>query len=273
MIQHFLITRFNLRLQEWQTTKNGEGVVSENWLTTRFELFKNYCLPSVIQQTNQNFKWLVCFDSKTPSSFKAQIAEIATTYSNFVPLYFEETENFLETLTFAIRSFLTTSDIHIITTRMDNDDALNKAFIAAIQKEYKPQDQLIIDLVKGFQLILGTKKDVIRTMTFPFNPFLSLVEHSENFETILSRPHLEWNDTPHLTINTIPLWTQIIHQQNITNSEKLHYPETNVFYKEDFGIQHDIRLKSDIDIILSRIRTLFKRILVKISRTKWQQKY
>ena len=87
MFQHFLITRFNLRLSEWQTTKRGESVLSEAWLNNRFELFKTYCLPSVKQQTNQNFTWLVCFDSETPTFYKDEIAKIAKSYANFKPLY------------------------------------------------------------------------------------------------------------------------------------------------------------------------------------------
>ena len=66
MVQHFLLTRFNLKLKEWQTTKQGESVGSELWLTKRFELFRKYCLPSVKQQTNQNF-------IKTPIVFKNEI--------------------------------------------------------------------------------------------------------------------------------------------------------------------------------------------------------
>ena len=129
MVQHFLITRFNLKLKEWKTTKQGESVLSETWLTNRFELFKTYCLPSVKQQTNQNFKWLVCFDSETPDVFKAAINQMAASYSNFQPLYIDGFTDALEAITKTITSYLSASDTHIITTRLDNDDAVHKLFI------------------------------------------------------------------------------------------------------------------------------------------------
>ena len=263
MVQHFLITRFNLKLKEWQTTKQGESVLSETWLTNRFELFKTYCLPSVKQQTNQNFKWLVCFDSETPDVFKAAINQMAASYSNFQPLYIDGFTDALEAITKTITSYLSASDTHIITTRLDNDDAVHKQFIETIQKSFKAQDPYIIDFKNGLQFIPGQKQDVVRVMTMAFNPFLSFVESRINFQTILSRPHLDWSDTPHISIDTTPLWMQIIHDENITNAEKLHYRETNQFSIEDFGAQRKCVLKSDLEIHFSRLSNFFKRILIK----------
>ncbi|WP_051227980.1 glycosyltransferase [Gillisia sp. JM1] len=59
MFQHYILTRFNLRAEDWTTTKNNEKVLTEEWLEERFDLFENYCFSSVRNQTNQNFKWLV----------------------------------------------------------------------------------------------------------------------------------------------------------------------------------------------------------------------
>ena len=57
--KHFLITRFNLKKKGWETTKNNEKIQTEEWLRHRFELFEAYCLPSVINQSNQDFIWYV----------------------------------------------------------------------------------------------------------------------------------------------------------------------------------------------------------------------
>ena len=103
-------------------------------------------------------------------------------------------------------------------------------------------------------------------MTSDFNPFLSFVEQCNNFQTVLSRPHLDWNDTEHITINTRPLFMQIIHDQNITNTVKLHCPEMNQFAVEHFGVHTKIVLKSDLLIRFSRLSSLFKRVLIKILR-------
>ncbi|OBX25334.1 putative rhamnosyltransferase [Gelidibacter algens] len=263
MFQHFLITRFNLKLEEWQTTKKGEPVVSEAWLKNRFELFNTYCLPSVTQQTNQNFKWLVCFDSETPDVFKTKVSEISHSYPNFKPLYLSASTNIIDVLTAEIKLYLTSSDTHIITTRMDNDDALHKSFIETIQRAFKSQDPFIVDAVRGFQFIPGKKSDVVRIMNVAYNPFLSFVEYCDNFQTILSRPHLEWHDTQHVILNTQPLWMQVIHDQNISNAEKLNFPETNDFCANNFG-NPKTKLKSEFAIRLSTIWSFFKRVLIKL---------
>lgn len=61
MFHHFLITRFNLRNPSWELTKNNETLLDDSWMSERIELFKNYCFPSVVNQTNKNFKWLLFF--------------------------------------------------------------------------------------------------------------------------------------------------------------------------------------------------------------------
>lgn len=270
MVQHFLLTRFNLKLKEWQTTKQGESVLSNLWLTKRFELFTKYCLPSVKQQTNQNFIWIVCFDTETPDVFKSDIEIIANSYSNFKPIYIDGFIDPLAIISKKIRSYLTISDTHIITTRLDNDDAIHKVFIETIQKSFKSDDAYIIDIVKGLQFIPGKKHDTIRAMNLAFNPFLSFVEPCNNIKTVLSRPHLDWKDTKHFAINTQPLWMQIIHEQNITNAEKLQFPETNQFAQEDFGIYHKSVLKSDLQLWFSSQLSLIKRVAIKIFGTNSQ---
>ena len=78
MFQHYILTRFNLRRDDWTITKNNEKVLSDSWLKDRFELFENFCFNSVKNQTNQNFKWLVFFDSNTPDNYKQKVKEFET---------------------------------------------------------------------------------------------------------------------------------------------------------------------------------------------------
>ena len=66
--EHFIITRFNLPI--YSKTKSGNISSTETkYLDNRFKLFMNYCLPSIKQQTCQNFKWLVLFDINTPDEY------------------------------------------------------------------------------------------------------------------------------------------------------------------------------------------------------------
>ena len=73
MFQHYLITRFNLKKEGWDTSKNNIPVLTEEWLERRFKLFETFCFPSVKHQSNQNFTWFVYFDVDTPKVFKDRI--------------------------------------------------------------------------------------------------------------------------------------------------------------------------------------------------------
>ena len=61
---HFIITRFNLKFPDVTGGKNTSviGVPANEWLANRTDLFMKYCLPSVLNQTSVNFKWLLYFD-------------------------------------------------------------------------------------------------------------------------------------------------------------------------------------------------------------------
>lgn len=54
-VQHFILTRFNLLL--WNKAKDGQMVRTTKWLEHRFSLFENYCIPSIKNQTCQDFEW------------------------------------------------------------------------------------------------------------------------------------------------------------------------------------------------------------------------
>ena len=56
--KHYIITRFNLS-QRWDKDSLGNKVLDDNWLKNRFQLFENYCFPSLKSQTNKNFEWWV----------------------------------------------------------------------------------------------------------------------------------------------------------------------------------------------------------------------
>jgi len=265
MFQQFIVTRFNLRLSEWKRTKRGDDILSESWLKKRFQLFETYCLPSVAQQTNTNFTWLVFFDIATPEVYKTKISEYTKNYPNFTPVFLKAGADILQAISKEINIKLTDNDTHIITTRLDNDDALHQDFIAHIQQQFIKTDRLVIDVSEGYQLHLQHKKTpAIRGISFAFNPFVSIIESRDNFKTILSKSHLSWQSHPHHTIANTPLWLQVIHNDNISNAESLQFKETNVFTASHFGIQHKMMLKSNTNILWSNFCSFIKRILIKL---------
>lgn len=53
------------------------------------QLFESYTLPSIKQQTCQDFTWLCLFDINTPELIRQRLDAIHTGYERFVPLYMD----------------------------------------------------------------------------------------------------------------------------------------------------------------------------------------
>lgn len=87
--EHYILTRFNLPI--FQPKVGGQKTTScdESYLSYRFDLFERYCMPSIVQQSCQNFKWLVLFDARTPEIFKQRAAQWHERYTNLVPCYLD----------------------------------------------------------------------------------------------------------------------------------------------------------------------------------------
>ncbi|MFT6898048.1 MAG: hypothetical protein ACJA13_002464 [Paraglaciecola sp.] len=94
MFQHFVITRFNLRKKDWQTSKNKTQVLTDTWMEGRLELFEHYCFSSLKAQTKQNFLWLVFFDTSTADKFRQVIDRLAEEFSAFTPIYIDTMDVF-----------------------------------------------------------------------------------------------------------------------------------------------------------------------------------
>jgi len=218
--EHLVLTRFNVRLS-WldkygHTSHKG---LDPDWLNHRFRLFEQLCYPSLRHQTNQQFKWLVFFDTQTPEAFKERINTLAE-WENFVPVY---VDCFDQNILRESLSQKTSDGIDfLITTRVDNDDALNKSFIESIQENFSDQEFEFINFVNGF--ILNLKDAKLYNLKHLSSPFSSLIERRvdltvDGFRTILCEDHGKLSDVGFVRqIYSKPLWMQIIHDKNVCNS-------------------------------------------------------
>jgi len=216
MFEHFLITRFNLKNPTWGLTKNNEAILDEKWMEERMVLFENYCLSSVANQTNKNFKWLLFFDTTTSEFYKNKIESLLRDYPHFISLYIDGMAAFHDQLNRYI-SLNTATKPYLITSMIDNDDCIHKEYINEVQKQFNNQEFLAIDFINGYtiqiepQLILG-KKDHI------FNPFISLIEKNENPKTVWFYDHHIWKKEPRIKqITGKRVWMSVIHGKNKVN--------------------------------------------------------
>lgn len=215
MFQHYIITRFNLPRTDWTTTKNNEKVLSDSWLEERFELFENFCFPSVKNQSNQNFKWLVFFDIHTPENYKQKIEEFKLSFINFHPFFIDGMKSFLPSIIEKVKEINTQK--YIITSRLDNDDSLHRDYVKIVQSYFNTQDYLAIDLIDGYGMQTG-KNVRIGKMRHLYNPYISLIEKNEGCKTVWHKGHTYWKYEKNIfRVKNKRLWLTIIHEKNKSN--------------------------------------------------------
>lgn len=236
-MKHFIITRFNLKNSDWENSKDGEKVLTDEWLNHRFKLFEKYTLPSVINQFNQNFEWFVFFDISTADQYKSRIESIARSYKKFIPIYIDGLSQLREATETQILSRLKDTDDFIITTRLDNDDIIHYKFIETIQNSFTPKEQTLIDLRLGYQLIDSEKTIEYRLFKKPYNPFLSLITHVKNFDSIISKSHHQWKSISNkIVIDDVALWIQIVHNKNMVAQQNRNLKKVKTPLSKQFGV-------------------------------------
>lgn len=216
MFEHFLITRFNLKNPNWGLTKNKEAILDEKWMEERMILFENYCLSSVANQSNTNFKWLLFFDTTTSDFYKNKIAELLKKHTRFIPIYIDGMALFHDSLLNYVREN-TNEKPYLITSMIDNDDCIHKEYINEVQRQFDSQDFLAIDFINGYTIqiepeIILSKKDHI------FNPFISLIEKNSNPKTVWHYDHNIWKKEPRIkSVYGKRVWMSVIHGKNKVN--------------------------------------------------------
>jgi len=235
-MKHYLITRFNLTNDDWREKHNADNPISEDWLDKRIKIFETYCFPSVKNQANTDFDWLVLFDSKTPDRYRKNIADWKGQLPNFRPLFINGFLDLNKAILNYINDTAAKDNEFIITTRLDNDDAIHVDFIKTIQENFKPQLG-VIDLIKGYQLILKPNgQHDARLIEAAFNPFISVISRLPNFKSVLSEEHHYWKDYhSSITIKDQRLWIQFVHGGNVLNRAFKFSRKSLKFKKTDFG--------------------------------------
>lgn len=270
-MKHFIVTRFNLKVEDWKTAKDGSIVLTDKWLEERFKLFQKYCLPSVINQKNQNFYWLVFFDIETPVAYKKMIDRIAGEYKKFVPLYIDSNNSLQPSFKKYILEHIKDDDLYIITSRLDNDDAIHENFVDIIQKIAIQKKDTVIDIRMGYQMDISDNSCKYRRLYNSFNPFISLVENTKNFNTIISRKHQDWKNSDSILVyDKDPLWIEIIHKKNKLNSVRSNIPLIKEIKLKEFGIARDEKklgsffiFKNNFYVVLRKIKNVFQQRKIK----------
>ncbi|MEL6677098.1 MAG: glycosyltransferase [Pseudomonadota bacterium] len=207
---HVLMTRFNLATPGRESDlRNRPG-----WLEERFDLFERYCLPSIAGQTHRDFHWIIYFDKDTPPEFKARIEDLRHR-GPFIPYY---TGLFpAEGWPRSVREMIPDPADWLLTTRLDNDDALALDYVARLHSAVR-QGQMArqaYNFTEGYVMTEGA----LYAHAHSHNAFFSWLEPWD--DAMVTAPSLQHMLLPELgpvvQLGGDPAWLQIVHGGNVSN--------------------------------------------------------
>lgn len=265
---HLLLTLFNVRI----AFAKADEFARTDWLEHRFQLFESFCYPSVRGQTNQNFRWIVLFDSRTPKAFRDRI-EHYSEWDNFQPYFIDDFESFKEDqLRYVVFENSSPGTSFLITTRLDNDDALSIDYLQSVQDSFASQDFEFINFPKGYVLSLSNtgKVRLYQKDGELSNPFISLIESNRcgGFRTL-------WGCGPHdrlrfvgniRQVDSSARWLQVVHGRNVRNSVEVtsvripvHVLDSEFVLKKPFDSIKDNQFVITLDNSKRRVLAVFLR--------------
>ncbi len=207
---HLILTRFNTAVDFAPSAKG----LDEAWLKERLELFEHYCLPSVAAQRGATFHWLIFCDAASPEWFKEKMSS----YGEFVSTFYVEGPATDEVIARSVGRTGLVSRPYLITTRLDNDDAIGSDHLRLVQQEFKQQAREFLVFPFGLQLYRGR----LYNSYWRSNPFLSLIEkirEDGSFTTVMCVEHNRVRTAGKVrSIFSAPQWLQVIHGSNLLNS-------------------------------------------------------
>lgn len=247
--QHFIMTLFNIKLgyKPGHKGRDGKTLQSGDWFNQRCNLFEKYCLPSVQRQTSQDFTWLIFCGLDTTKKQWERLNQYRAAYPKI--LYLQTSLRRFD-IGILLADLIHSNTNVVITTRLDNDDALNVRMVYFLHKhidEFRASRDKSMPVNFPNGLVLDLRKNKLYAKGNNKNSFASLFErpHGVNKEvrSIMATQHAnigEFGD-----IGQIPglpdAWLQIIHDRNIANTPQ--GVELNLSQlKKQFGFEYETKV-------------------------------
>jgi hypothetical protein len=215
-LQHLILTRFNI----WNPFSGSDDRrLSEDYLTHRLALFERYCLPSVAGQTCDAFRWVIFFDEETPSGIKKKVAASLDKFDHVFPVYMtrEDGVAFDSRVWPFIPSQAIDDRRYLLTTRLDNDDAVATHFVQTIQASVRLGDDFL-NLPRGYRYVQATNR--VYESVHPSNTFASRIEDRSRGEpaTVLNVDHMQIEKSGRVRqVRGDPCWVIVVHETNVSN--------------------------------------------------------
>lgn len=118
---------------------NGRDIFEEKYLAYRYRIFKEITLKSLAAQKDKNFNVVVLHSADLPQKYKDHFAVLEYKYPFLHNMYLEKGESLGQLLRRAEQMYLDFDRKMVATFRVDNDDALPKAFTRVLRHNLKPR--------------------------------------------------------------------------------------------------------------------------------------
>lgn len=275
---HFVLTRFNIRTELWvgRTDKNSGAVLTEEWLEQRVALFKQYCLPSMVQQSTERFHWLIYLDVDSPPALREYFTTLEQQYPFIYPQYVPNHREMLkEVRLYSYIQMRRHNCSFLITTRLDNDDALSRDALARIQRAAQevraavPQSKRVaINLRHGLNLLVEPTF-VLHRHQDSANAFISLVEDCSEADAVYTvfytdpTSYLNNAELPLVQVEDGRYWLQIVHKRNLSNLLRT-IPSFNVDELANFGIDPSTIHLNRVDTLRYTLADGLRRLVRKV---------
>ncbi len=259
--QHIVITRYFIRFSN--SPADIAAVESPNlkWLSDRFEIFRTFCLPSVVGQSVLDFVWLLYFDVHTPDAELNHVRALIQAYPNIKIVICESFDD--ESRARAIRDELSPDTQWLLTTRLDNDDGWHRDFIKTLHASLRFEKREFLNFPVGV-LYFDHKTFLYRHLS---NAFISLLEPVQGFRTAWCAPHTQLDRiAPIRQLAPLPAFVQVVHpgtRSNKPRGVRVHRLLALAGFESVPGLWagHEPGAESDWDIILYNITIVPIRVL------------
>ena len=193
-VKHYVLTRFNKGIYD------SRG--ADDWMAHRMWLFMEFTVPSMARQTCKDFEWVLQIDERTPMEIQQMIGK----YGTLTSLHWAEW----------VKSVKCDK---LITTRLDNDDYVERNFIEVIQREAAKIDKpTVMDMI-GRVYDVNTEKFYTTGRQSVSSMFVTLVEF-EDKQTVYRKRHYELQDV-FMTLHIKEYgWVMVVHDRNLMNRVK-----------------------------------------------------
>lgn len=254
---HYVVTRFNITMFFGKESRDKNIIpaktnLEDAYLEYRFSLFEKYTFPSLKNQTNSNFKWIVLFHAETPEKFKKKIEELQDEMKNFIPLFLDEEQSKDANKIIADYLRRDCTEKWIVTSRIDNDDFFEETYIETVQKyvEENELERYILSLPYGLQYDL--RKALLLKYFRVTNHFITLVSRKEeevNHITGLYHDKLRNYNIEIRSFNDgVPKWMEIVHEANQKNETR--YAIANIIWNRELIKKYsEIPMDSKLDYL------------------------